>query len=60
MMKFFFIFCMHLTVKTATFAFRAFELEQDMADLQFTQYVLDFLSKRPEFAQFLVMHPDMG
>jgi hypothetical protein len=60
MVKVFFSLCMQLTVKPAALAFRAFELEKNMADFQFTEHILDFLSERTEFAQFLVMHPDMG
>src|SRR3990172_3157341 len=51
---------MELTVKTVALTFTAFKLEQDMADFELTQQVLDLFSEGPKFAQFLIMHPDMG
>ena len=39
-----FVLAVDLTIKSVAFTFSAFELEQDMADLQLTEHMLDFFS----------------
>ena len=51
---------MELTVEAIALTFSAFKLKKDMAYFQFPKHTFDFFPERLNFAQFLVMHPDMG